>query len=281
MIKLIAIILLLAAFIFSLLNSPSFAINNATKLLREFKTAEALEILLDAQKSNKGKDERLNFLVIYALTKSNLYDRALEKIDTVKDFPSKNQKEIVNFLKYLSINDQNELLVRSLPKSLKINLSQDFLIDLSRQRKSSLEEINFLEASLAYIKDKQKTVRIGKKPGTRKLENYLLDRYMEASKIQRANKNYKQALDYLLRAKNLEILEESQKKDDYYLHLGISYKDLNLNTKAWDSLKYSASLGNSKAQDMIDHLKYRYIAPTVIKEGDTVGPSDYSFNSRD
>lgn len=120
---------------------------------------------------------------------------------------------------------------------------------------------------------------MGKKPSSRRLETYLLDRYLEASKIQRAGKNYKKALDYLLKAKKLEVLEDSQKKDDFYLNLGISYKDLGLNTKAWDSLKYSASLGNSKAQDMINHLKYKYIAPIILKKGEVTGPSDYSFDA--
>lgn len=259
----IIVLILITLFVFQLF-TQSLAIKQAGNYLREFKTAKALEILTKAQ--GNRKNESLQFLIVYAMAKTNQFETATKEIETVKNFPAKYQAEFWQFMKLLSLKDQTDLMIQSLSKAKKINLSENNLIKLSKERDTVDEELKFLEAATTYLTDKEKT-KYGKKHQvtTRKIQSYLLKRYLEVSEIARANKKNNKSLEYLKRAKNLSILDSSQFIDDYYLSLGLTYRALKLNTQAWQYIKKSAAMGNTRAEDMINQVNYRYIPPVRAK----------------
>lgn len=241
-------------------NSKQFAINRANKLMSEFKTAKALEIIRTARNQNKHSDPKLDFLYIYALIKNNQYKKAIKELDKVESFPKEYKQEITDFINLLSTKGETDLLIKALPKTYKINLSQKTLIQISRQRSSTDEEIKFLEASISYLQNKPNSDK-----KTRKVEEYLLNRYIDSSKILVANNNAKKALNYLQKAEKLSIVENSHYKDDLYLSLGLTYKAIGKNNLAFDYLKKSAEAGNSLAKDMIHQINTNYI-PKHIKD---------------
>ncbi len=240
-------------------NTKQFAINKANKLLKQYKTAQALEIIDKARGKKSGKDSRLDFLYVYALARSHQYEKAEDALENAKPFPKQYKKEIIDFIKLVSSKGETELLLEALPKTKKILLNQKILIGLSKERKNTTEEIKFLEASYKYLnisKHKKKNA------GFRKIEDYLLGRYIDVSKILIANKKYKQSLDYLLKAQELPLLDSSQYKDDLYLNLGLSYRGLGQPTRAFDNLKLSANMGNSMAKDIINQINHKYVPRT-------------------
>lgn len=246
----IAVTLVIAYFAFDSINYKASRMDKALTLISEFKTAKALELLNKVKNKNKKDDPELDFLIIYAYSKSQQYDLISEKLNELTKLPKQRKKLIMDFINTLSVNEKVDLLIKTIQKAKDLDLDQNLFLNLSKERNSSIQEIQILETGLKLCKESDR------------IESYLLKRYMEVALMNRGNKKPQQAINYLKRAENLASFQTSHYQDDIFLNLGLSYRDLKKYDQAWTYIKRSARLGNTRAQDMLDQAQRNFVPIT-------------------
>lgn len=259
------LVLLASYFFYNFLTFKSNQINTAQRLLSEYKVSKALQILNNLKSKLSGKDIHVEFLTLYALVKAKKFKDAEEQLNELERISKKYKDKVSELVEVLDVNDQIKLINKLIAKSPALRFSEDYFIELSAQRNSLDAEMQVLQNGLKYLRDlKYKDKQIKKRNknkeevATRKIENYTLKRCIENSNIFMGTKQYKTAMAYLNKAKNLNIVENSTYKDDYYYNLALVYKNQGEFALAWDNMKLSAKLGNERAKSMITALNKRY-----------------------
>lgn len=237
----------IAFFAFDSITYKASRMDKALNLIGEFKTAKALEILNKIKNKSNKDDPELDFLIIYAYSKSQQYDLISEKLEEITKLPKQRERLIMDFINTLSVNEKVDLLIKTIKKAKELNLDQDLFLTLSKERNSSNQEIQILETGLKLAKE------------TDQIESYLLKRYIEVALMSRGNKKPQQAINYLKKAENLPSFKTSHYKDDVYLNIGLSYRDMKQYSQAWSFIKRSAQLGNTRAQDMMDQAQRNFV----------------------
>ena len=245
--------------------------------IKEYRFAKALEY--SKQAKNKQAPLAMKQLVFYAAIKAKEFKLAREILANVKNFDKDFKKRFYQIVKILYVEDKPKLLSKVLNKSAKIGLDQNYLITLSRKQENVEKEMQVLlmgrELLLKFQEDlvAEEKLAEAKMVKIDKLENYILERYMNQASLFIAHKDYKSALLQLEKARDLKILDETndvsvngeeafieykEQKSEYKYLLGTIYKFLGDRNKAWDLIQISASLGNIQAQDAIEQAKRRY-----------------------
>ena len=259
----VLIVLLVGAIaLYDGLSFKSSNLKQAEQLLKEFKTAKAQEILEKTKLRIKKKDKDVDSLMFYSLVKAAKYNEADKFIDKeLESVPQSFGLKFIELIDLLNANDRSTLIVKLIDKSQSLKLDQDFFINASQRRNDVTQEFSILETGLKYLrsskykKNKKETVL------SDKLEDYILRRCIEVSNIFIGSKNNQIALDYLIKAQTLSVLNNAAMKDDYYVNLALAYKEKGDMDKAWDNMQLAAKLGNDKAKDMLKKLDKNYKEP--------------------
>jgi len=226
-------------------------IRKAQELFGEYRSAKALAILEETKSKIKGKSNKLEFLITYALVKAQRYDKAIEQITNIDYIPTTHHQYFLELVNLLATNNRLDITLALVPKAEKLKLKQNFFISQSRTRSNIDEEMDLLEVGNTYLKTTGEA--------NTKLENHLLKRYLEISNIYMGNHQSGNALKYLLKARELESLDASPYKADVLLNLGLAYKNLRKFSDAWANIKASAGLGNRRAKLIMTNLGKNYV----------------------
>lgn len=244
-------------FTYQQLTYKSRRISEAEKLFTEFRTAQALETLLDAKNKSNKKEPDLDWLLTYAYINSKRYEEAKKIIAGLEQIPEKYKRKFVSASQTLNNQDRPDLLRELIPKAKKLDLKSDFFLRQSRKRNSIDEELRILEAGHTYLKENKDQKQIQHHLSI--LENHLLRRYLEIANIYIGNANYKEAVEYLSKATELEVSEDSPYKSELHYNLGLAYKNLKQYSEAWGHIKISAELGNGRAKTMMNGIRRNYV----------------------
>lgn len=260
----VVLVLVLATvfFVYDLLSFKGSSIKEAKQLLKEFKIAKAQNILEKAKLRIRGHDEALDTLLLYSKIKLAKYDEASKFLDeNIKTLPKDFKDSFVELIELLSVNDKTDLIVKLINKAGKLKLEQEYFITVSERRNELVEEFKVLEAGLNYLREANQRKSKKKKQqeiASSKLEAYLLKRCIETADLYLGSNNYKSALAYLEKAQAWGIVNNSSLKDDFYLNLALTYKNMNNFDKAWENMQLAAKLGNERAKGMIENLHKNY-----------------------
>ncbi|MBT6843333.1 MAG: hypothetical protein HOA17_05985 [Candidatus Melainabacteria bacterium] len=246
-------------FILDLMSFKSSNIKEARELLKEFKIAKAQNILEKTKLRLRTSDEDLDTLLLYSQIKLAKYKQANKFLDeNIKSIPVNFKDSFLELVEILNVNDRADLIVKLIGKASKLKLEQEYFIAISQRRSQIKQEFAILEAGLNYLNTRKLDKKNKTAISSLKLESYLLKRCMEVADINIGSKNYKSALAYLEKALNWGIVNNSALKDDFYLSLALTYKNLHNFDKAWENMQLAAKLGNERAKGMIEDLHKKY-----------------------
>lgn len=246
-------------FTYDLLSFKSSNIKEAKKLLQEFKIAKAQNILEKTKLRLRRNDETLDTLLLYSKIKLAKYEEASKFLDeNIKSIPKGFKANFIELVDILSVNDKTDLIVKLISKADKLKLDQDYFISTSQRRSEINQEFKILESGLDYLRQVRSKKNKNQELASDKLELYILKRSMEAADIFIGSNNYKSALAYLDKAQSLGVVNNSSLKDDFYLSLALTYKNLHNFDKAWENMQLAAKLGNERAKGMIEDLHKKY-----------------------
>lgn len=232
----------------------STSIQEVQKLLREYKTAKALQKLEALRGNSKHADKQLDTLLFYAFVKAKNFDSAAQILQRIDYFPKSFSKDFAELIEILRANSRTDLLALILPKAIKLDLSEEFFIELTSGVNSVDAEMRILELGLSY----NRKAILNRNFDQRKLSEYMLKRYFEITDMYIASSRAEQALQVLKRIDALALLKDDFSKAEYHLSLGLVYKALDKHDLAWDNIQASAKLGNDRAKSMISTLGEKY-----------------------
>ena len=261
----VLVALLFLFFIFQAVTYRERAFEKARHLLREYKTAKALSLLTKLRNTNTHIDQDLNFMIFYSYIKSMNFSKAADELELIDEVPKEQSFIFGEIVQQLSIANQVALIIDLVKRAHKLGLESQFFIDLSQERDSIQQELELLQAGIAYL-----TVLDKNQPDShfaaefRKLDNYLVRRYVEIANIYRGSKEYYMALKYLEKAREkVKRDNKSPYKSEIYLNIGLVYKNMKKYSKAWENIKFAEKLGSETARDMINNLHQNYIPGTT------------------
>ncbi len=229
-------------------------INEADKYFSEYRNAKALEILLSAKRKFHQNNDDLNFMLIYAYVNSDRFTEAEKLASELNSIPKKYKDRFIKVMEIACYNDRTKLITRLIERAGKLDLEPAFFIETSKTRDSIDSELNVLESGYSYMKARKRSAN-GDAVLT-KLENYLLKRYLEIGNIYLGNYQYKNALEFLEKAKKLGVAENSPLRSELYYSLGMAYKNSGNYNKAIEHISESAELGNGRARVVISDINY-------------------------
>lgn len=239
-------------------------LNSAKQLIAEFKISKALETL-NKIKAKGNKDDELDSLILYGLVKAKRFEEASKQTEEINEIPKNFKDSTLEMISILSVHNQIDLIDLIVDKSYKLNLDENFFIKLSQERNSLNTEMQVLEKGLSYLNglrakyNEKKKSKKANEIASSKIEAFILERCIDNSNIFMGSGDYKSALFYLNKAKNLGVLKTSPLKDDYYYNLALVHKQLGNTDEAWNNMQISAKLGNERAKSMINSLNSSYV----------------------
>lgn len=250
-------------FTYHTITYKSSKLSKAKEYIAEFKIAKALEIL-NKIKIKGNADEELDALILYALVKAKRFEEASKQVAEIKFIPKKLEKNTLEMISLTSVHNEVDLMIKIIDKSKKLKLDEDFFISLSQERNSLNTEMQVLEKGYYYLSSIRKKLREKKSKKANeisisRIETFILERCIDNANIFMGSGDYKSALFYLNKAKNLGVLKTSPLKDDYYYNLALVHKKLGNSDQAWDNMQISAKLGNERAKSMIRSIEQSYI----------------------
>jgi tetratricopeptide (TPR) repeat protein len=250
----LVLVLLASFFIYHTISYRNSQITTAKKLIQQFKIAKALDILNEIK--TKGiKNEEIDSLILYALVKAKKYDDAKIQIQALQAIPKSFSKRALEIISHLSIHNHIELLSAVITRSLALELDENFFIAISQERNSLSTEMQVLEDGLAYIRrSRELKENKNREIASLNIERFILERCIDNANVYMGTGDYKSALFYLNKAKNLGVLTTDSLKDDYYYNLALVYKALGNKDEAWENMQISAKLGNERAKDILRTL---------------------------
>jgi|LakMenE18May11ns_1017448.scaffolds.fasta_scaffold9959652_28 tetratricopeptide (TPR) repeat protein len=217
----------------------------AKKLLKAYKTSQATALLENVKLQIKKKNPQLNFLLFYAYVQADKFNKAqnlLHNLDKI------NLHDMVYFQKIinrLNLHGEDHMIYELLKKAQELNLTEDFFISISVQKKSIVDESSVLELGMKYLKHNETAVK--------KLKKHLIQRLVEVEAyLEEDNKDFTRTLKYLEKARQLSIqIQDKSFEADIHYRLGIAYKQIKDFEKAKKHLTLSAKLGNKNAEKLL------------------------------
>lgn len=239
-------------------NYQDIKLNQAIEDLNKFKTAKALKTLAELQKRSKKKlSQEVQFLSLYAQVKANDYKAAEVELEKLTAIPKKFRQEFETIVQSLTNSEKSDLVLATLKKAKELRLKQEFFITLSEAKNDINNELNVLEYGIAYL-NSIKAVDPKTHIDSTKLEKYLLKRYVEIANIYRGSHKPAEAIKYLTKAQQMNILKGVNFEDEVYLNIAMTFKELRQYSKSWDYFKKAAELGNERAIRTLKKAKDRY-----------------------
>jgi tetratricopeptide (TPR) repeat protein len=250
----LVLVLLASYFIYHTISYRNSQMATAKNLITQFKIAKALDILNEI-KTKGAKNEELDSLILYALIKAKKYEDAKVHIQNLQSIPKSFSKKGLEIISHLSIHDHVELLSSTITRSLALELDENFFINISQERNSLSTEMQILEDGLAYIRRRQELKENkNREIPSLNIERFILERCIDNANVYMGTGDFKSALFYLNKAKNLGVVTTDSLKDDYYYNLSLVHKALGNKEEAWDNMQISAKLGNERAKDILRTL---------------------------
>ncbi len=253
---LIAFVLLAASLAMAYLQFTyvSSKINEADKYFSEYRNARALEILQTAKHKYHQKNDDLDFMLIYAFVNSDRFTEAEKLASELGNIPSKYRNRFIKVMEIASYNDKTKIITRMIDRAGKLDLKPGFFIKTSKSRDSIDDELKILEAGYKYMKARKHSS--DGDANLDKLENYLLKRYLEIGNIYLGNQQYKDALEFLKKAKELDVSKNSPLKSELHYSLGVAYRNTGNYNQAVENISESAQLGSGRAKVMLSDINY-------------------------
>ncbi len=253
---LIAFVLLAASLAMAYLQFTyvSSKINEADKYFSEYRNAKALEVLYAAKQKYRRKNAELDFMLIYAFVNSDRFVEAEKLASDLETIPSKYRKRFIKVMDIACYNDRTKLVTRLIDRAGKLELKPGFFIKTSKTRDDIDSELDVLEAGYKYMKARKHSSDAD--ANLTKLENYLLKRYLEIGNIYLGNQQYKDALEFLKKAKELGVSKNSPLKSELHYSLGVAYRNTGNYNQAVENISESAQLGSGRARVMLSDINY-------------------------
>jgi tetratricopeptide (TPR) repeat protein len=208
------------------------SLNTAKKLLRDHKVSKATALLENVKLQIKNKNPELNFLLFCAYVEGNKLNKAqnlLHNLDKIS------LDEMIYFQKIINI----------LQKAQELNLTEDFFINISEQKKSIIDESSILELGMKYLHYDQTAVN--------HLKSYLIRRLLEVEAYLEKDDSSARAIKYLEKAQKLAIqIQDKSFEAEIHYRLGLAYKNAKNFDKAKEHLTLSAKLGNNYAEKLLN-----------------------------
>jgi len=144
----------------------------------------------------------------------------------------------------LNLQGEDHMVHELLKKSQELNLSKDFFINISEQKKSIIDESSIIELGIKYLHHDQIAVN--------HLKNHLIRRLLEVEAYLEADDNSARAIKYLEKAHKLAIqLKDESFEAEIHYRFGLAYKNAKDFDKAKEHLTLSAKLGNKHAEKLL------------------------------
>jgi tetratricopeptide (TPR) repeat protein len=220
-------------------------IYTAQKLLRDYENSQARTILENVKLQIKNKNPKLNFLLFYAYVQTNKLTRAEKLLHNLDEISFDDKVYFQQIINKLNIQGEDQMVYELIQKAKKLNLTEDFFINISEQKKSIIDESSIIELGMEYLKHDQTAVN--------KLKRYLIRRLLEVEMYLEDDIDSARALKYLEKAKKLAIqIEDESFEEQIHYRLGIAYKNSKDFEKAKEHLTLSAKLGNKNAEKLLN-----------------------------
>lgn len=232
----------------------SSKINEADKYFSEYRNAKALEILQAAKHKYRNKNDDLDFMLIYAFVNSDRFAEAEKLASELESVPNKYRNRFIKVMEIASYNDRTKIITRLIDKAGRLDLKPGFFIKTSKSRDSIDDELAVLEAGYKYMKARKHSS--DGDANLDKLENYLLKRYLEIGNIYLGNQQFKEALEFLKKAKELDVSKNSPLKSELHYSLGIAYRNTGNYNQAVEHISESAQLGSGRAKVVLSDINY-------------------------
>jgi tetratricopeptide (TPR) repeat protein len=217
----------------------------AEKSLRDYKNSQAMTILENLKFQIKNKNPKLNFLLFYAYVQTNKLTRAEKLLHNLEEISLDDRIYFQQIINELNTQDEDHMVYELIQKGKKLNLTEDFFIKISEQKKSIIDESSIIELGMEYLKHDQMAVN--------KLKRYLVRRLLEVEMYLEDSKDSARALKYLEKARKLAIqIEDESFEEQIHYRLGIAYKNNKDFEQAKEHLTLSAKLGNKNAKKLLN-----------------------------
>jgi tetratricopeptide (TPR) repeat protein len=221
------------------------SLDTAKKLLRDHKTSKATALLENVKLQIKNKNPELNFLLFYAYIEGNKLNKAQNLLHNLDKISLDDMNYFQKIINKLNLQGEDHMVYELLQKSQELNLTEDFFINISEQKKSIIDESSIIELGIKYLHHDQTAVN--------KLKSHLIRRLLEVEAYLEEDNSSARAIKYLEKAQKLaiQIQDESFEAEIHY-RLGLAYKNAKDFDKAREHLTLSAKLGNKYAEKLLN-----------------------------
>jgi tetratricopeptide (TPR) repeat protein len=221
------------------------SLDTAKKLLRDHKTSKATALLENVKLQIKNKNPELNFLLFYAYIEGNKLNKAQNLLHNLDKISLDDMNYFQKIINKLNLQGEDHMVYELLQKSQELNLTEDFFINISEQKKSIIDESSIIELGIKYLHHDQTAVN--------NLKSHLIRRLLEVEAYLEEDNSSARAIKYLEKAQKLaiQIQDESFEAEIHY-RLGLAYKNAKDFEKAKEHLTLSAKLGNKYAEKLLN-----------------------------
>lgn len=221
------------------------SLDTAKKLLRDHKTSKATALLENVKLQIKNKNPELNFLLFYAYIEGNKLNKAQNLLHNLDKISLDDMNYFQKIINKLNLQGEDHMVQELLQKAQTLNLTEDFFINISEQKKSIIDESSIIELGMKYLHHDQTAVN--------NLKSHLIRRLLEVEAYLEEDNSSARAIKYLEKAQKLaiQIQDESFEAEIHY-RLGLAYKNAKDFDKAKEHLTLSAKLGNKYAEKLLN-----------------------------
>jgi hypothetical protein len=221
------------------------SLDTAKKLLRDHKTSKATALLENVKLQIKNKNPELNFLLFCAYVEGNKLNKAQNLLHNLDKISLDEMIYFQKIINKLNLQGEDQMVYELLQKAQTLNLTEDFFINISEQKKSIIDESSILELGMKYLHHDQTAVN--------NLKSHLIRRLLEVEAYLEEDNSSARAIKYLEKAQKLaiQIQDESFEAEIHY-RLGLAYKNAKDFDKAKEHLTLSAKLGNKYAEKLLN-----------------------------
>ena len=221
------------------------SLDTAKKLLRDHKTSKATALLENVKLQIKNKNPELNFLLFYAYVEGNKLNKAQNLLHNLDKISLDEMIYFQKIINKLNLQGEDHMVQELLQKAQTLNLTEDFFINISEQKKSIIDESSIIELGMKYLHHDQTAVN--------HLKSHLIRRLLEVEAYLEKDDSSARAIKYLEKAQKLaiQIQDESFEAEIHY-RLGLAYKNAKDFDKAKEHLTLSAKLGNKHADKLLN-----------------------------
>jgi tetratricopeptide (TPR) repeat protein len=221
------------------------SLDTAKKLLRDHKTSKATALLENVKLQIKNKNPELNFLLFYAYIEGNKLNKAQNLLHNLDKISLDDMNYFQKIINKLNLQGEDHMVQELLQKAQTLNLTEDFFINISEQKKSIIDESSIIELGMKYLHHDQTAVN--------NLKSHLIRRLLEVEAYLEEDNSSARAIKYLEKAQKLaiQIQDESFEAEIHY-RLGLAYKNAKDFDKAKEHLTLSTKLGNKYAERLLN-----------------------------